>query len=213
LLRGQARLASSLLPPNHWAYDGDVATYNYDSAKAESLLDSAGLPRGKDGVRFHLSLKSSTDESTRLYSEVLQEQWKRIGVALELRPQESATFNSDVAHGSFQLYTQRWVGGNNDPDMFEFVFSSYKFPPNGANRGHFVNPQLDALLHRARVEPDRDKRRAILFDVQRIVAEELPYINLWYVDNVCVYRDRLQIGPLSPTGDYGFLQTMGFSSK
>jgi len=62
LLRGQARLASSLLPPNHWAYDGDVATYNYDSAKAESLLDSAGLPRGKDGVRFHLSLKTSTDE-------------------------------------------------------------------------------------------------------------------------------------------------------
>ena len=213
LLRGQARLASSLLPPNHWAYDGDAATYNYDPARAASLLDAAGLPLGKDGVRFHLSLKSSTDESTRLYSEVLQEQWKRIGVALELRPQESATFNSDIAHGSFQLYTQRWVGGNNDPDMFEFVFSSHKFPPNGANRGHFVNPQLDALLHRARVEPDRDNRRALLFDVQRIVADELPYINLWYVDNVCVYRDRLQIETLSPTGDYGFLQTMGFSSK
>jgi peptide/nickel transport system substrate-binding protein len=213
LLRGQARLASSLLPPNHWAYDGDVATYNYDPTRAESLLDAAGLTRGKDGVRFHLSLKSSTDESTRLYSEVLQEQWKRIGVALELRPQESATFNSDIAHGSFQLYTQRWVGGNNDPDMFEFVFSSHKFPPNGANRGHFTNPQLDGLLDRARVEPDRDKRRAILFEVQRIVADELPYINLWYVDNVCVYRDRLQIGPLSPTGDYGFLQTTGFSQK
>ncbi|MGC1685761.1 MAG: ABC transporter substrate-binding protein [Candidatus Acidiferrales bacterium] len=213
LLRGQARLASSLLPPNHWAYDGDVATYNYDPTHAESLLDAAGLTRGKDGVRIHLSLKTSTDESTRLYSEVLQEQWKRVGVALELRPQESATFNSDIAHGSFQLYTQRWVGGNNDPDMFEFVFSSHKFPPNGANRGHFANPQLDALLDRARVEPDRDTRRAILFEVQRIVADELPYINLWYVDNVCVYRDRLQIGPLSPTGDYGFLQTMGFSSK
>jgi peptide/nickel transport system substrate-binding protein len=210
LLRGQARLASSLLPPNHWAYDGDVATYAYDPARAESLLDGAGLPRGKDGVRFHLSLKSSTDESTRLYSEVLQEQWKRVGVALVLRPQESATFNSDIAHGSFQLYTQRWVGGNNDPDMFEFVFSSHRFPPNGANRGHFVNPQLDSLLDRERVESDREKRRAILFEVQRIVADELPYINLWYVDNVCVYRDRLQIGPLSPTGDYGFLQTSGF---
>jgi peptide/nickel transport system substrate-binding protein len=213
LLRGQARLASSLLPPNHWAYDGDVATYAYDPARAESLLDAAGLSGGKEGVRFHLRLQSPTDESTRLYSEVLQEQWKRIGVALELRPQESATFNSDIAHGSFQLYTQRWVGGNNDPDMFEFVFGSRRFPPNGANRGHFANPQLDALLDRARVELDREKRRTILFDVQRIVADELPYINLWYVDNVCVYRDRLQIGPLSPTGDYGFLQTMGYSSK
>jgi peptide/nickel transport system substrate-binding protein len=210
LLRGQARLASSLLPPNHWAYNGDVATYDYDPARAESLLDAAGLPRGKDGIRLHLTLKTSTDESTRLYSAVLQEQWKRVGIALELRPQEFATFYSDITHGSFQLYTQRWVGGNNDPDIFEFVFSSHKFPPDGANRGHFRNAQLDALLDRARVEPDRDKRRAILFDIQRIVADELPYLNLWYVDNVCVYRDRLVLGPLSPTGDFSFLQTLEF---
>jgi peptide/nickel transport system substrate-binding protein len=212
LLRGQARLASSLLPPNHWAYDGDVPAYDYDPARAESLFDAAGLPRGKDGVRFHLSLKTSTDESTRLYSEVLQDQWKRVGVALELRPQEFATFYSDISHGSFQLYTQRWVGGNNDPDIFEFVFSSHKFPPDGANRGHYRNPVLDALLDRARVEADREKRRAILFDIQRIVADDLPYLNLWYVDNVCAYRDTLVMGPLSPTGDYDFLQTLEYRS-
>jgi len=210
LLRGQARAASSLLPPNHWAYDVYVATYTYDPARAESLLDAAGLRRSPGGVRFRLSLKTSTDESTRLYSEVLQDQWKRIGVALELRPQESATFNSDISHGTFQLYTQRWVGGNNDPDMFEFVFSSHRFPPNGANRGHFSNPQLDALLDRARVELDQQKRRAILFEVQKIVADELPYINLWYVDNVCVYRDKWKIGSISPTGDYGFLRALEF---
>jgi len=212
LLRGQARLASSLLPPNHWAYDGDVASYDFDPKRAESLFDSAGLPRGPDGMRFHVALKTSTDESTRLYSEVLQEQWKRVGVALELRPQEYATFYSDISHGSFQLYTQRWVGGNNDPDIFEFVFSSHKFPPDGANRGHYRNPQLDALLDQARVEPDREKRRAILFQVQKIVATDLPYLNLWYVDSVCVYRDRLTMGTLSPAGDYSFLQGLGYRS-
>ncbi|MGC2508455.1 MAG: ABC transporter substrate-binding protein, partial [Candidatus Acidiferrales bacterium] len=54
LLRGQARVASSLLPPNHWAYDPNVPQYPYDPAQAERLLDAAGFPRGADGVRFHV---------------------------------------------------------------------------------------------------------------------------------------------------------------
>ncbi len=210
LLRGQARPASSLLPPNHWAYDGDVATYAYDPARAEKLLDAAGLPRGKGGVRCHLTLKTSTDESTRLYSEVLQAQWQKVGVALELRPQEYATFYSDITHGSFQLYTQRWVGGNNDPDIYEFVFSSKKFPPDGANRGHYKNPQLDALLDRSHAETNRERRRAILSEVQKIVATDLPYINLWYPDNICVHRDTVKIDAIAPSGDYTFLSNLEF---
>jgi peptide/nickel transport system substrate-binding protein len=205
LLRGQARVASSLLPPNHWAFEPSVQQYDFDPVRAEQLLDAAGFPRGADGVRIHLMLKTSTDESTRLYAAVLADQWKRVGVALELKSLEFATFYSDITRGSFQLYTQRWVGGNNDPDMFEYVFSSKKFPPDGANRGHYRNAQLDALLDRARVEMDREKRKAILSQVQKIVAEDEPYINLWYPDNVCVHRTRLTGIEIPPGGDYEFL--------
>lgn len=205
LLRGQARAASSLLPPNHWAFEPNVRQYDFDPAGAEQLLDAAGFRRGPDGIRIHLTLKTSTDESTRLYAAVLADQWRRVGVALELKSLEFATFYSDITRGSFQLYTQRWVGGNNDPDMFEYVFSSKKFPPDGANRGHYRNPQLDALLDRARVEMDREKRKAILSEVQKIVAEDEPYINLWYPDNVCVHRARLTGIEIPPGGDYEFL--------
>ena len=103
--------------------------YDYDPARAQQLLDAAGFPRGADGVRMHLTLKTSTDESTRLMSEAIADQWKRVGVALQLRPMEFATFYSDITHGSFQLYSLRWVGANNDPDVFEYVFSSKKMPP------------------------------------------------------------------------------------
>ena len=205
LLRGQARAASSLLPPNHWAFEPNVRQYEFDPARAEQLLDAAGFPRGANGVRVHLTLKTSTDESTRLYAAVLADQWKRVGVALELKSLEFATFYSDITRGSFQLYTQRWVGGNNDPDMFEYVFSSKKIPPDGANRGHYRNAQLDTLLDRARIEMDREKRRAILSEVQKIVAEDEPYINLWYPDNVCVHRAKLTGIEIPPGGDYEFL--------
>lgn len=205
LLRGNARPASSLLPPNHWAYNGNVKQYDYDPKHAEQLLDAAGFPRGAKGVRFHLELKTSTEESTRLYAAAIADEWKRVGVALDMRPLEFATFYSDITRGSFQLYTQRWVGGNNDPDMFEYVFSSKKVPPDGANRGHYRNTTLDSLLDQANGEMSREKREAILAEIQKIVAEDQPYINLWYLDNECVHRDRLTGIALPPAGDYEFL--------
>jgi peptide/nickel transport system substrate-binding protein len=205
LLRGQARPAQSLLPPNHWAFDADVQQYDFDPGLAEKMLDAAGYPRGNDGVRLRLTLKTSTDEFARLTSEAIADQWKRVGVMLELRPLEFATFYSDISRGSFQMYTLRWVGGNNDPDLFESVFSSKKMPPAGSNRGHYRNAELDTLLDESRVEMDQGKRKEILARVQEIVAADEPYINLWYVDNVCVHRDRLEGIVLSPGGDYDFL--------
>jgi peptide/nickel transport system substrate-binding protein len=205
LLRGMAVPAGSLLPANHWAYEPTVKQYDYNTAQAEALLDAAGFRRGPDGVRFHISLKTSTDQSTRLLAEAIADEWKRVGVALDLRSLEFATFYSDITHGSFQMYTLRLIGGNNDPDIFEYVFGSKKMPPNGANRGHYRNPALDALLDQARVEMDRDKRKAILSQIQKIVAEDEPYINLWYVDNVCVHQKRLTNVTLSPAGDFDFL--------
>ncbi|HUA02015.1 MAG TPA: ABC transporter substrate-binding protein [Candidatus Aquilonibacter sp.] len=207
LLRGQARAASGLLPPNHWAYEPDVRQYSYDPAQAERLLDSAGFPRGKDGVRFHITMKTSTEESARLLSEALAGEWKRVGVVLDLRPLENATFLSDIQHGSFQLYTFRWVGANNDPDIFDYVFSSTRMPPAGANRGRYHTPQLDALIQQEKVEMDREKRKAIVSQIQKIVAEDEPYIDLWYLDNVCVHRTRIAGITLAPTGEYDFLDT------
>ncbi len=207
LLRGQARPAASLLPPNHWAFDGDTPQYDFDPARAEALLDQAGYKRGADGVRLRLTLKTSTDESVRLTSEALAEQWKRVGVVLELRPLEFGTLYTDITKGTFQMYSLRWVGANNDPDIFPYVFSSKKIPPDGANRGRYRNAELDKLLDAQGVEMDREKRKLILAEIQKIVATDEPYINLWYVDNVCVHRDRLADVKMSPDGSYDFLAT------
>src|SRR5262249_30610508 len=61
LWRGFARPADSVLPPESWAYNGKVRHYDYDPAKARQLLDEAGYS-ASNGVRFHLTMKSSTEE-------------------------------------------------------------------------------------------------------------------------------------------------------
>ncbi|HEY2352804.1 MAG TPA: ABC transporter substrate-binding protein [Candidatus Acidoferrum sp.] len=206
LLHGQARIATGILPPNHWAYEPDVAQYSLDTARAGALLDAAGFPRGKDGVRFHLLLKTSTEEQARLVGAVLQEEWRQVGIALEVRPLEFATLLSDSVKGNFQINLLRWVGANNDPDVFEFVFSSRRFPPDGANRGHYRNPRIDALTDQIRVEMDRAKRRALCSEAQKILAVDLPYLPLWFGDAVSVHRKDLGDLALSPSGDLDFLE-------
>jgi peptide/nickel transport system substrate-binding protein len=206
LWRGQAEPARNVLPPQSWAYNRDVPAYAHDPAKAQQLLDAAGYP-SVNGVRFHITMKTSTNESTRLIVAVMQQQLREVGIALDIRSFEPATFFADVTHGAFQLYSLRWIGGNEDPDIFEYVFHSAKFPPNGANRGYYSNPRVDALIDRARREVDPTVRKPLYAEVQRILAEELPYIDLWYLDNVLVHTRRVRNIKMNPAGNYDFLRT------
>lgn len=207
LLRGHAQPAVSLLPASHWAWSGDVARYGYDPARAERLLDAAGYRPGTDGVRFHLTMKTSNDEGTRLLAAVLQQQLATVGIALEIRSYEFATFYSDVTRGAFQMYSLRWIGGNEQPDIFSYVFSTANFSPKGANRGHYSNPRLDALLNDAAQSQDMSRRKTDYVETQQILARDLPVFNLWYIDTVVVHNRRLTHVIPAPSGSYTFLET------
>lgn len=210
LWRGFAQPAESILPVQSWAYTNAVATYPYDPERARQMLDDAGY-KPVHGIRFHLVMKTSTEESTRLFVAVLQQQLRAVGIALEIRTFEFATFYSDVTKGAFQLYPLRWIGGNEDPDIFEYAYDSAKFPPQGANRSYFSEPSVDNLIAQGRRELDQSKRKAIYLKLQRILAEELPSLNLWYLDNVLVHTQRVQNLTLNPSGNYDFLKTAELS--
>ena len=207
LFRGEARLADGLLPPGHWAHTDDVAQYDYDPAKANALLDAAQKPRGADGIRFHLEMKTSTDETTRLLSLVVAQQLRQVGIALDVRSYEFATFYSDITKGAFSMYALRWVGGNESPDIFHYAYSQEMFPPHGANRGRYASPELDQLLNDAAAKMVQADRREDYVKIQQILARDLPTIPLWYLDNVIVHGRRLENLHVGASGDYGFLTT------
>ena len=206
LWRGEAQPARSVLPVQSWAYNGNVPAYDHDVNRANLLLDAAGYP-ALNGVRFHLTMKTSTDENTRLMVAVMQQQLREAGIALDIRSFEFATFFADVQHGAFQMYGLRWIGGNEDPDIFEYAFHSAKFPPNGANRGYYSNPRLDALIDEARQAIDPKVRKPLYAEVQSILSADMPYINLWYLDNVLVHTKRVRNLKLNPAGNFDFLRT------
>ena len=211
LWRDRARIANSLLPPQHWAWTDDVQRYPFDPDKANALLDAAGWRRNKAGIRFQLAMKTSTDESSRLLAMILQQQLREVGIALEVRSFEFATFYADVSKGAFQIYTLRWLGGNEDPDIFRYAYDSHMFPPHGANRGRYVNTALDALIKDGGTASDQAQRRADYVKVQQILAMELPSINLWYLDAVLVHRKRLGNLHIASSGNFDFLRTATLS--
>jgi len=207
LLGNHARPALSLLPPGHWAFNGEGQRFDYDPARAAQLLDAAGRRRTANGIRFHLTMKTSNDEGTRLLAAVLQQQLAAVGIALDIRSFEYATFYSDVTRGAFQMYSLRWIGGNEQPDIFGYAFSTARFSPRGANRSHYSNARLDSLLDDAAESEDRGQRRADYAEAQQILARDLPAINLWYRDTVVVHNRRLTHVVPAPSGSYTFLET------
>jgi peptide/nickel transport system substrate-binding protein len=205
LFRGHAQPAESLLPTTHWAFTDQVARYDYDPARAARLLEEAGLQPGANGVRFHLTMKTSTDLGTRALAAVLQQQLAEVGIALDLRSYEYATFYSDVTHGVFQMYSLKWIGGE-QPDIFN-VYATKNFSPRGTNRSHYSNPQLDALLDDGSLSLDDNQRREDYSQAQQILARDLPAINLWYLDTIVVHNRRLTHVVATPSGSFTFLET------
>jgi peptide/nickel transport system substrate-binding protein len=153
-------------------------------------------------------MKTSTEETTRLLAAVLQQQLREVGIALDIRSFEFATFYSDVLKGAFQLYSLRWIGGNEDPDIFYYAFHSSSFPPKHANRGYYVNPEVDRLIEAGRQTVNQHERKEVYAQLQRILAEELPYINLWYFDNVVVHSQRVKNLRVNAAGNYDFLTSV-----
>ena len=206
LYRGEARIAESLLPPHHWAWTDVTAQHNYDPAAANALLDETGYRRGPKGVRFHIGMKTSNDETVRVMSVAIQEQLAQVGIALDLRSYEPATFYADLTRGAFQLAPSRWIGGNENPDMFRYVYSSATVPPHGGNRGFYTNPEMDRLIADATSAPDRQQQRDDYVRIQQIAARDLPSLNLWYLDAVVVHNRRLGNIHPNPSGTFDFLR-------
>ena len=80
-------------------------------------------------------------------------------------------------------------------------------PPAGFNRGHFSDPRVDRAARRGHRVDRRRAAAACCYDqAQRLIAEQAPYISLWYKTNVVVaQRDLRGIHPL-PTADFAFLK-------
>ena len=202
LLQGYGKVTETLFPEGHWAHADGLTAYSFDPATAKQLLDQAGF-RDPDGdgpqKRFDLTYKTSTDPEARRQAEMIQQMLSQVGIGIDIQSNEFGTFYEDVQKGKFDLFSLRRAGVN-DPDFYTFMFSSENFPPEGQNRGYYANTRVDELLAQGRSTWDQTERAGIYKEVQKILAEELPYISLYHRYNVAIMKSDLEGFEMYPSG-------------
>jgi peptide/nickel transport system substrate-binding protein len=65
-------------------------------------------------------------------------------------------------------------------------------PPHGSNRGYYSNPEMDALVEAGQRTIDPAARKKIYANVQKLAADDLPYVSLWWVNTVAVLNRGVQ---------------------
>ena len=209
-LRGTARIASGMLTPENWAYNGEVTTYPYDPQRARKLLDDAGFKANRNGLRNLTLVYKCAPEGARM-GEILQAMLRRVGIEVRIRSNEWATFYDDMQRGNFDIAAMPWIGIR-DPHHYYMVFDSGMTPPRGLNRGQYANPEMDRLVEAGDATLDEAARKKIYAQVQKLAADDLPYVSLWWQDNVVVMNRTVAGFEPSPNGSLRSLANLTLAS-
>ena len=149
LRRGFARPRQQRAAAGELGLQRRRAAYDHDPARARQLLEQAGYP-AVNGVRFHLTMKTSTEESTRLMAAVLQQQLRQVGIALDIRTFEFATFFADVTHGAVPALFPALDRRQRRSRHFRICVSLLQVPSQRRQPRLLSNPRVDALIDQAR---------------------------------------------------------------
>jgi peptide/nickel transport system substrate-binding protein len=186
-----------------WFADG-VERYDYDPDKARSLLRDADFIRDEHemlqdavGGPVRLEVITPATSAPRLrMAEYLSQQWARLGIDVSVARIEFSTFVERTYTGSFDIALGTWSSGL-DPDGLKTWFSS----DGPQNITGYLNPRVDELLARGRVEQDEAARRAIYDELQRIVIDDLPIYPVTTAMAGTAFDKRVQGVSISRSGD------------
>ena len=210
LFAGRDPVADGFVPPLDWVYDADVPRYAYDPAKARALLDAAGwradaagARRDQKGERMTLTLATTSGNRTReLVEEVLQSQWREIGIDVRLKNQPARVlFGDSLTHRQFDMAMFAWISA--PENVPRSVLRSDEIPDAqnhfaGENFPGFRNAEADRLIDEIEVELDRQKRAALWHRLETLYAEELPALPLYFRADAFVLPPWLE--GVRPTG-------------
>lgn len=167
------------LPPGLPGYSDRVGGYVFDQDRARALLAEAGFPNGRGLPTLLLQL--GNNPRTASVAEAIQEQWKDIGVHVELRQVDFPQHLSQVRSGALPMWRTSWIGDYPDPENFLALFISANKAPAGPNTTHLSSPTLDSLYDAA-LNPalSLDERKVIYEVMQQEVVDQAPWIFLYH---------------------------------
>ncbi len=188
------KATANLSPALAFYYEPDVKQYEYDPELAASMLDEAGWVVGADGVREKDGVKLawtclviSGDQARRPEAEVVQ-QWL-LAINMDMQIEEATSTSTAMAkgEGDMALYNWTYGGGSGEPDASNTLRSDAL-----NNFSHYKNPEMDALLDQGLSETDPEARKEVYSQVQKLVAEDVPFLYIKFWDWFVFFNKRVK---------------------
>jgi peptide/nickel transport system substrate-binding protein len=214
VLLGLGEIATGPYKPDTWVYNKKVKRYPYDPDRSRSLLAEAGWTDSdgdgildKDGQKLAFTIVTNQGNDLRSKTaEIIQRRLKEVGIAIEIRVVEWATFLKEfIFPGNFDATILGWSGGP-EPDQYN-IWHSSKTAPRELNFIKYKNPEVDKLLEQGRRTFDQSERKKIYDRFQEILAEEQPYTFLYVAEALPAVAKRFRGIEPSPAGiTYNFIK-------
>ncbi len=196
VLKGYGEVATGPIAPLQQAlYDADVPNYPFDPEKAKALLAEAGWTPGPDGVLTKdgepLTIAMPTGQFGSLVpaSLLVQQYWKAIGVNVDVQVLEWNAYIQQMFVNRQYEATLAWWSTPPTPDVTPYYASSAA--DAGQNIPNYKSDELDAIMAKGRAATTEAEQVEVYSQMQEYLAEELPYLYLWYPDTITVRNVRV----------------------
>jgi peptide/nickel transport system substrate-binding protein len=179
----------------------------YNPEKARELFSKLGYIKDSEGKlksgdeTIKLTWRVSNNKNAIETAESIKTYFESEGIEINLMVQEWGTFMRNYKSGNFDMVMSQWVGFTG-PGLLKYIFHSSTFPPNGANRGYFVNSEFDKFIDLATSEIDTKKRNDLYKQALKISNQEYSYLNLWHPNIIWIGRKCLQGIDVQPNGSF-----------
>ncbi|MEW6548534.1 MAG: ABC transporter substrate-binding protein [Spirochaetota bacterium] len=192
--------------PDLGNYNSKINPYEYDLEKSKKLLDGLGyLDRNKDGVRetdqgksLELKLLVYANNPLRVRAaELMRESFAKIGVKVAITALDMAVVDNlvwpdfDAKNGRDYDMTMWGWGASSMNAMNRYVEMLHSdFARGPSNHGAYKSKAADAILDKLALEVDFGKRDALVVELQAVLAEEVPFVTLYYADQYFAYNPK-----------------------
>jgi peptide/nickel transport system substrate-binding protein len=196
VLRGYGTTANGPIPPLLKSfYVKDVPQYAYNVQRAKDLLKAAGWTPGPDGILqkggkpFEIDMPTGQIGYVVPATLLVQQYWKAIGVKANVQVMEWNAYIQKMFVNRQYEATLAWWSTPPTPDQSPYFLSSAA--KTGNNIPDYKNTALDKLFAEGRAASGVQQQILAYRKVQRLIAEQLPYLFLWHPDVVAVRNTRL----------------------
>lgn len=163
--------AETPVPPATWGRDATGKPAAYDPAAAKALLDKAGVKELKLSL-WALPVQRAYNPNGRLMAELIQADWAKLGIKVEIVNLEWGEYLRRVKRGDHDVAMFGWTASG-DPDRFMSLLACAGI--DGNNIARWCHAAYDAAISKARTLATEKQRTPLYLEAQAVFRKELPW--------------------------------------